>query len=546
MMMEELIKQAEEGDARVQFQLGVAYYNGDDISKNYRKAYYWFQKAAGQEHTEAKFMLGEMLRSGKKIGKDLKKAFEWYTLASKQGYIPAKHCLAGMVYDGEGCKRDVKRGKELFEEAAKDGYTPSQMVLGAIYVSEGVEPWMAVKWFELAAEQDEQYTPYIANYLSGFIPETAFEWRLRAAQTGDAYSQYQVGKMYESGTGVNMDAEQARYWYGLAAKKDYIWATDALRNMDEYQKRAKDISQIIDNSQEDKLEDELMKSVPTEYKRKVKTLLYELLSEVKKQLKECCDKRESLEVFKMQRGNRATTIYLDSLYESQEVVVEADVINYILLSELTFPQESDMLTHACLNEAFRILQTWDSEELPEWVISMYLGYYRRRGEHYQKGKEWDKAASSYEKAMQIIDGHYVNVEYDIPEDWDAEQVEELEVEIMRNKADWTCTYYELEKEVLHCLLNGENYELLNQYFEKIGEDVIEGFSEEGDYNFYPYWTSGQYALVEDAYKVILPALDKIKHSQPWMHQHYSLYLKQTRRFVLAEKENKMALTSSIL
>ena len=538
--MEELFKQAEQGDTEAQLQLGLAYYNGDGISKNYRKAYCWFQKAAEQGHAEAEFMLGEMLRSGKKIGKDLKKAFEWYTLASQQGHIPAKHCLAGMVYDGEGCKRDVKRGKELFEEAAKDGYAPSQMVLGAIYVGEGVEPWMAVKWFELAAEQDEQYVPYIANYLSGFMPETAFEWRLRAAQTGDAYSQYQVGKMYESGTGVDMDAEQARYWYGLAAEKDCIWATDALRNMDEYQKRAKDISQIIDNSQEDKLEDELMKSVPAEYNQKVKTLLDDLLSEVKKQLKECSDKRESLEVFKMQKGNRATTINLDSLYESQEVVVEADVINYILLSELTFPKESDMLTHACLNEAFRILQTWDSEELPEWVVSMYMAYYRRRGEYYQKGKEWSKAAKAYEEAMQIIADHYVNVEYDIPEDMDEDEAEELEDEIRENIADWADIYYGLEKEVLHCLLNGENFELLNRYFEKIGEDVIEGFSEEGDYNFYPYWTSGQYILVEEAYKMILPVLDKANQSQPWMHQHYSLYLKQTRRFVLAEKEEKRA------
>ena len=307
-----------------------------------------------------------------------------------------------------------------------------------------------------------------------------------------------------------------------------------------YQKRAKDISQIIDNSQEDKLEDELMKSVPAEYNQKVKTLLNELLSEVRKQLKECSDKRESLEVFKMQKGNRATTIYLDSLYESQEVVVEADVINYILLSELTFPKESDMLTHACLNEAFRILQTWDSEELPEWVVSMYMAYYRRRGEYYQKGKEWSKAAKAYEEAMQIIADHYVNVEYDIPEDMDEDEAEELEDEIRENIADWADIYYGLEKEVLHCLLNGENYELLNRYFEKIGEDVIEGFSEEGDYNFYPYWTSGQYTLVEEAYKMILPVLDKANQSQPWMHQHYSLYLKQTRRFVLAEKEEKRA------
>ena len=75
--MEELIKKAEQGNTEAQLQLGLAYYNGNGISKNYRKAYSWFQKAAEQGHAEAEFMLGEMLRSGKKIGKDLKKAFEW-------------------------------------------------------------------------------------------------------------------------------------------------------------------------------------------------------------------------------------------------------------------------------------------------------------------------------------------------------------------------------------------------------------------------------------------------------------------------------------
>ena len=33
--MEELIKQADEGDDRAQYQLGLVYYNGDGINKNY-------------------------------------------------------------------------------------------------------------------------------------------------------------------------------------------------------------------------------------------------------------------------------------------------------------------------------------------------------------------------------------------------------------------------------------------------------------------------------------------------------------------------------
>ena len=42
--MEELIKQADEGDTEAQFLLGLAFYDGNVISQNYNKAYYWFQK----------------------------------------------------------------------------------------------------------------------------------------------------------------------------------------------------------------------------------------------------------------------------------------------------------------------------------------------------------------------------------------------------------------------------------------------------------------------------------------------------------------------
>ena len=60
--MEELIKQAEQGDAEAQFQLGLAYYNGDGIKKNYSKAYYWFQKSIEQGNNDAQNYLGNLMK----------------------------------------------------------------------------------------------------------------------------------------------------------------------------------------------------------------------------------------------------------------------------------------------------------------------------------------------------------------------------------------------------------------------------------------------------------------------------------------------------
>ena len=55
--MEELIKQAEQGDVEAQFQLGLAYYNGDVMNKNYSKAYYWFLKSVEQGNNDAIILL---------------------------------------------------------------------------------------------------------------------------------------------------------------------------------------------------------------------------------------------------------------------------------------------------------------------------------------------------------------------------------------------------------------------------------------------------------------------------------------------------------
>ena len=60
--MEELIKQAEQGDTEAQFQLGLAYYNGDGIKKNYSKAYYWFQKSIEQGNNDAQNYLGNLMK----------------------------------------------------------------------------------------------------------------------------------------------------------------------------------------------------------------------------------------------------------------------------------------------------------------------------------------------------------------------------------------------------------------------------------------------------------------------------------------------------
>ncbi len=53
-------------------------------------------------------------------------------------------------------------------------------------------------------------------------------WYIEGARQGYASSQYQLGKMYQSGEGVEQDFSQAARWFSLAAMQDYASAQYAL------------------------------------------------------------------------------------------------------------------------------------------------------------------------------------------------------------------------------------------------------------------------------------------------------------------------------
>ncbi len=55
---------AQQGDAEAQSDLGLMYYNGIGVSKDFNEALVWFRKAADQDAAEAQSNLGSMYYSG--------------------------------------------------------------------------------------------------------------------------------------------------------------------------------------------------------------------------------------------------------------------------------------------------------------------------------------------------------------------------------------------------------------------------------------------------------------------------------------------------
>lgn len=92
----EWIPLAEQGDASAQYNLGVMYRNGDDVSQDYNSAINWYTLAAEQGHLDAQFKLGLMYDMGIGVKRDISTAIMWYTLAAEQGNTNAQYRLNSM------------------------------------------------------------------------------------------------------------------------------------------------------------------------------------------------------------------------------------------------------------------------------------------------------------------------------------------------------------------------------------------------------------------------------------------------------------------
>lgn len=100
-----LIENAEDGNPEAQFQLGIAYYNGDGINKNYREAYHWFLKASEQGIHEAQYWISKMMKVHVLIDT------ERYPMVIKREN----------TYNITLLKNDIDNAKEKLNEAIKDG-----------------------------------------------------------------------------------------------------------------------------------------------------------------------------------------------------------------------------------------------------------------------------------------------------------------------------------------------------------------------------------------------------------------------------------------
>lgn len=192
---------------------GLEYFYGDTRRKNYKKAFKLLLPCAEIGVPHAQNLVGYFYSEGISVSKDEKKAFYWFKKAAetkflssttKENHATALSNLAMMYEKGLGTKKNSKKAFLLYEKAAELGDIVSQCNLSVMY------------------EEGRGITKDIVK---------AIHWCKKAAKLGDEIAQYNLGLSYLDGNGVKKNKRFAKIWLQKAADNGYKEAQMELKGL---------------------------------------------------------------------------------------------------------------------------------------------------------------------------------------------------------------------------------------------------------------------------------------------------------------------------
>lgn len=214
---------AEQGNSDAQVKVGILYFNGLGVSKNYSEAGKWFLRAASQGDTTAQRMVAKMHINGEGFKEDYLVAVKWYQKAIEAGNIEAQNELAHMYINNQGFSLDETK------ILAGKGNSIAQYALGFIYkngfnVKQNNDD--ALIWLHRAAEAGNVYAQNELGHLYESINKSsdAVKWFREASEKGLPLAQNNLATMYRLGKGVDKNIDEALRLYELAAKNGNLIA----------------------------------------------------------------------------------------------------------------------------------------------------------------------------------------------------------------------------------------------------------------------------------------------------------------------------------
>lgn len=148
---------ADSGDAKAQFQLGMAFRTGEGGKADNALAYQWFLKSAKQGLAHAQFAVASMHLAGSGVLQSFPLAFEWFERAAQQNHADAQYQLGRMYRRGYGVATSNVKAYVWFNLAAAQGHDRAREA------RDNLLPLMTPEQIAAAQRESHEWRPLAAN-----------------------------------------------------------------------------------------------------------------------------------------------------------------------------------------------------------------------------------------------------------------------------------------------------------------------------------------------------------------------------------------------
>ena len=234
-----IIAQAEKDN-----ELGMRYYKGIDVEKDYSKAAELFQSAAEAGNADAQSNYGECLFNGTGVSESKIEAVKYFKLAAEQGQSQGQYQL-GHCYENAigGLEKNMTLAEHWYRQSANQGNANGQNALGSLYF-ERDDFSNAFYWFEKSALQghsdalDNLGLCYENGYGCDEDNTLAVKYYQMAAEMDDPWGQYHLANCYRYGNGVQKSTTKALEWFRKSEANGNSKASNEIEEIEDEKARA--------------------------------------------------------------------------------------------------------------------------------------------------------------------------------------------------------------------------------------------------------------------------------------------------------------------
>jgi TPR repeat protein len=187
------------------------------------KAVPWLAKAAECNLSVGQFLLGEALLKGNGVERDEAKAFYWFERAAIQGHGGAIACVCSL-FTHDWALNEGNRIKLVDFARRQAGAGDAGLQEALDRISESALKVVNEAW-ELQCKNNSIW--WDSNRLK-FDTAPVFAWLQIAAEGGDKWAQYRIGRCFFDGECVTRDHVRASQWFLRSAEQQHGKAQLAL------------------------------------------------------------------------------------------------------------------------------------------------------------------------------------------------------------------------------------------------------------------------------------------------------------------------------